>query len=82
MSRSSQTRFGRFAFSAVVAGALTFGGVQVLAGSSARVTRPVCNTQPYDVDCENYCRQQWPLNDGEHICGRQIPGGYECVCME
>ncbi len=82
MSRSSQTLLSRFAFSAVVAGALTFGGVQALAGSSARITRPVCNTQPYDPDCEAYCRQQYPLNDGAHFCGRQIPGGWECTCME
>ena len=82
MSRSSQTLLSRFAFSAIVAASLTFGGVQALSGSSARSNPPVCVTRPYDPNCEAYCRSKYPENDGAHFCGRVVPGGYECTCME
>jgi hypothetical protein len=80
MSRSRQTLLGRLTLGALVAGSLTFGGVQALAGASARANPPVCNTRPYDPDCEAYCLNEYPENGGAHVCAGAVPGGYECVC--
>lgn len=84
MSRSRQTLLSRFAFSAAVAGSLTFGGVQALAGDSGGAERHayVCTTRPYDAGCEADCRFHYPEMDGIHFCGRAVPGGWECVCAE
>lgn len=83
MSKARKTLLGRLTFSALVAGSLTFGGVQVLAGaSSTSASAYVCKTRPQDPGCANYCLQQYPLNGGAHFCGGAVPGGYNCVCAE
>lgn len=83
MSRSRQTLLSRLAFSAVVAGSLTFGGVQALAGASGAASAGyVCVTRPQDPGCANYCLQQYPLNGGTHFCSGPVPGGWNCVCAE
>jgi hypothetical protein len=80
MSRSRQTLLGRLTLGALVAGSLTFGGVQALAGAGVGASSYVCTTRPYDQGCANYCVQQYPGNGGAHVCAGAVPGGYECVC--
>jgi hypothetical protein len=83
MSKSRQTLLGRFTFSALVAGSLTFGGVQVLAGASTSARDPyVCKTRPQDSGCAAHCLAHYPLNGGAHFCGGAVPGGYNCICAE
>lgn len=84
MSRSRQTLLGRLTFSALVAGSLTFGGVQVLAGAStsAAFDPYVCKTRPQDSGCAAHCLAHYPLNGGAHFCGGAVPGGYNCICAE
>jgi hypothetical protein len=84
MSGSRQTLLSRFAFSALVAGSFTFGGVQVLAGAStsAELHHYVCITRPQDPGCAAHCLEHYPDMDGIHFCGRVVPGGWECVCAQ
>jgi hypothetical protein len=81
MSKSNR-RIGRVAFAALVAGSLTFGGAQALAGSSTAAASSgyVCVTRPQDPGCANYCLSQYPDMGGAHFCGGPVPGGWECVC--
>jgi hypothetical protein len=80
MSRSRQTLLGRLTFSALVAAALTFGGVQALAGSSGSkslcASGYTCATRPSDSGCAARCLELQPQNLGAHFCN----ASYCCVC--
>lgn len=84
MSSSRQTLLSRLTFSGLVAASLTFGGAQVLAGSSTAAASSgyVCTTTPYDPGCAAYCLQQYPDNEGLHACVGKVPGGYSCGCFQ